>query len=170
MTAELLGVSSTTEFRRVLGHFCTGVTVITTQDEAGPAGFTCQSFAALSLTPPLVSFSVSRDSTTWPRIRSAGTFAVNVLAADQQQLCLRFAAGGTDKFAGAHWEPAPFTGAPLLDGTVAWVDCAVAAVHPGGDHWIVLGEVRALHAPEAAPGALLFSRGSFHRSHTAFAD
>lgn len=152
-----------TEFRRVLGHFCSGVTIITALDPDGPVGFACQSFASLSLDPPLVTFAVARTSKTWPRIEAAGAFGVNVLAGDQEQLCRRFAASQTDKFAGATWEPAPVSGSPLLTGAIAWIDCSIFAVHSGGDHWIVLGRVSTMQAAESAPDPLLFSRGVFHR-------
>ena len=88
-------------FRQVLGHFCTGVTVITTHDEGGPAGLACQSFAALSLDPPLVLFCPSRASGTWQRIAQAGHFCANVLAAGQEELARVFGTSGTDKFAAA---------------------------------------------------------------------
>lgn len=88
------------EFRRVLGHFASGVTIVTAHDEEGPAGFACQSFASLSLEPPLVVFMVARTSTTWPRIARAGAFCVNILGADQGGLCRAFAVSGADKFAG----------------------------------------------------------------------
>ena len=86
----------------MLGHFCTGVTVITTVDAAGPAGFACQSFAALSLDPPLVLFCPSRSSATWPRIEPAGHFCANVLADEQRELARVFGAQrrGADKFDG----------------------------------------------------------------------
>ena len=154
------------EFRRVLGHFASGVTVITAPgapDEGhGPAGFACQSFVSLSLDPPLVAFMVGRTSTTWPRIARTGVFCVNVLGAGQEGLCRAFAVSGGDKFAGVEWTPAPATGAPLLAGVPAWVDCSIHAVHTGGDHLIVVGHVAALGAParEAQP-PLLFHRGGF---------
>ena len=87
-------------FRQVLGHFCTGVTVITTCGPNGPAGFACQAFAALSLDPPLVLFCPSRTSATWPVIERAGRFCANVLADGQQELARRFGTRGADKFAG----------------------------------------------------------------------
>ncbi|MER7700083.1 flavin reductase family protein [Streptomyces sp. NPDC096095] len=149
------------EFRRVLGHFASGVTVITARDAAGPAGFACQSFASLSLDPPLVSFMVSRTSTTWPRIARAGAFCVNVLGAGQGPLCRGFAVSGADKFAGVAYAEAPATG-PLLDSVPAWIDCRVHAVHTGGDHLIVVGRVEALGAVEEAE-PLLFHRGAFGR-------
>lgn len=150
------------EFRRVLGHFASGVTVVTAVDADGPAGFACQSFASLSLEPPLVVFMVGRTSTTWPRIARAGRFCVNVLGEEQDGLCRGFAVSGADKFAGVTYRPAPVTGAPLLDGVAAWIDCTVQAVHTGGDHLIVVGRVEALDADEeCAP--LLFHRGRFGR-------
>ncbi|MFB6778843.1 flavin reductase family protein [Streptomyces sp. NPDC056352] len=153
------------EFRRVLGHFASGVTIVTAhdrEDAAGPAGFACQSFASLSLDPPLVTFMVARTSTTWPRIARAGAFCVNVLGADQGTLCRSFAVSGADKFAGVSYEAAPATGSPLLDSVPAWIDCRIQAVHPGGDHLIVVGRVEALGASDAN-GPLLFHRGTFGR-------
>ncbi|GFH36905.1 flavin reductase family protein [Streptomyces pacificus] len=150
------------EFRRVLGHFASGVTVVTAQDQAGggPAGFACQSFASLSLDPPLVVFTVARTSTTWPRIARAGVFCVNVLGAHQAGLCGAFAVSGADKFAGVAHTPAPVTGSPLLASVPAWIDCTISAVHTGGDHLIVVGRVEALGAGEDGD-PLLFHRGRF---------
>ncbi|WP_406865353.1 flavin reductase family protein [Streptomyces sp. HUAS MG47] len=150
------------EFRRVLGHFASGVTIVAARDEDGLAGFACQSFASLSLDPPLVVFMVARTSTTWPRIARAGTFCVNVLGAEQGELCRAFAVSGADKFAGVAHAPAPVTGSPRLAGVPAWVDCTIRAVHTGGDHLIVVGAVEALGAEDdGAP--LLFHRGRFGR-------
>ncbi|MFB7360945.1 flavin reductase family protein [Streptomyces hydrogenans] len=151
------------EFRRVLGHFASGVTLVTTVDEAGPTGFACQSFASLSLDPPLVAFMVARTSTTWPRIAAAGTFCVNILGADQGPLCRAFAVSGADKFAGVEWTPAPVTGTPRLTGTPAWIDCAITAVHTGGDHLIVVGRVEALGTDDTDTEPLLFHQGRFGR-------
>lgn len=150
------------EFRRVLGNFASGVAVVTApaaEGETGPAGFACQSFASLSLDPPLVSFMVARTSTTWPRIARAGVFCVNVLSAAQGGLCRAFAVSGADKFAGVGHAPSPVTGSPLLEGVPAWIDCEIQAVHTGGDHLIVVGRVRALDADEDAAAPLLFHRG-----------
>ncbi|WP_424863289.1 flavin reductase family protein [Streptomyces sp. MMS24-I29] len=163
------------EFRRVLGHFASGVTLVTAHDpgdgDGAPgsaAGFACQSFASLSLDPPMVAFMVARTSTTWPRIARAGAFCVNVLGASQEALCRSFAVSGADKFAGVAYEPAPMTGSPLLGGVPAWIDCRIHAVHTGGDHLIVVGRVEALGAsgtPNSADadGPLLFHRGRFGR-------
>ncbi|BAU85230.1 NADPH-flavin oxidoreductase [Streptomyces laurentii] len=159
------------EIRRVLGHFASGVTIVTALDEDGPTGFACQSFASLSLDPPLVVFMVARTSTTWPRIARAGRFCVNVLGAEQGGLCRAFAVSGADKFAGVAWEPASATGSPRLPEAPAWVDCAINAVHTGGDHLIVVGRIAALGTAEDDTGAvgetpaepLLFHRGRFGR-------
>ncbi|MCK7626286.1 flavin reductase family protein [Streptomyces sp. RS10V-4] len=154
------------EFRAVLGHFASGVTIITAPGgPAGPAGFACQSFASLSLDPPLVVFMAGRTSATWPRIARAGVFCVNVLGAGQAALCRAFAVSGADKFAGVRHTPAPVTGSPRLADVPAWIDCAVHAVHTGGDHHIVVGRVEALGTDPAAAaqGPLLFHRGAFGR-------
>ena len=146
-------------FRRVLGHFCTGVTVITTIDEGEPAGFACQSFAALSLDPALVLFCPARSSATWPRIARAGHFCANVLAAEQRELAGVFGISGGDKFAGVRWSPSP-SGAPVLDGVLTWAGCSVEAVHEAGDHYVVLGRVTELGATRAGQ-PLLFYRGRY---------
>jgi 3-hydroxy-9,10-secoandrosta-1,3,5(10)-triene-9,17-dione monooxygenase reductase component len=148
--------------RDVLGHFATGVVVVTARGADGrPLGFTCQSFASLSLDPPLVSFAPARTSSTWPRIREVGTFCVNVLAEGHRDLSIGFArsGGGIDKFAGVDWYPAP-SGAPVLEGVSAWIDCTLWAEHDGGDHTIAVGRVHDLGAdPARLP--LLFYRGGY---------
>ncbi|MCX5256391.1 flavin reductase family protein [Streptomyces canus] len=149
------------EFRRVLGSFASGVTVVTAPG-AEPAGFACQSFSSLSLDPPLIAFMVGRTSTTWPRIAQAGVFCVNVLSAEQGELCRAFAVSGADKFAGVAHDPAPASGSPRLAGTLAWIDCTIHAVHTGGDHLIVVGRVDALGTGDGdGEPPLLFHRGRF---------
>ena len=155
-------------FRHSLGHFCTGVTVITTVDAAGPAGFACQSFAALSLDPPLVLFCPARTSATWPRIERAGHFCANVLASGQRELARTFGTSGVDKFAGVGWS-ACTSGAPVLDGVLTWAGCTVEAVHEAGDHHVVLGRVTELG--ECVAGQpLLFYRGRFAGTAAPIAD
>jgi 3-hydroxy-9,10-secoandrosta-1,3,5(10)-triene-9,17-dione monooxygenase reductase component len=156
---EPSAVPSADAFRQVLGHFCTGVTVITTAGPDGPAGFACQAFAALSLAPPLVLFCPSRTSSTWPVIERAGHFCANVLTDGQQELARRFGISGGDKFAGVPWSSSP-AGAPVLDGALTWVDCAVEAVHEAGDHYLVTGRVTGLGATRAGR-PLLFYRGRY---------
>jgi 3-hydroxy-9,10-secoandrosta-1,3,5(10)-triene-9,17-dione monooxygenase reductase component len=146
-------------YRHALGHFCTGVTVITGAENGRPAGFACQAFAALSLTPPLVLFCPSASSRTWPAIANSGTFCVNVLAAGQQEIARRFGVSGPDKFAGLSWSPSR-SGAPVLSGVLTWVECAVQAVHEAGDHYLVVGRVTEL-GPSQPGRPLLFYRGRY---------
>jgi len=145
--------------REVLGHFVSGIVVVTATGPDGPIGFTCQSFASLSLDPPLISFAPARSSSTWPRIREVGAFCVNVLAADHQEISNGFARSGADKFAGVGWQPAP-SGTPILDGVTAWIDCALWNEYDGGDHTIAVGLVNDLGA-EPARLPLLYYRGRY---------
>ena len=163
MTAEPAGVPPPVVdprlMREVLGHFASGVTVVTAIAPDGPIGFTCQSFSSLSLDPPLVAFAPSRASTTWPRLRAAGRFCVNVLAEEQSDLSQAFARSGTDKYAGVSWAPSPH-GSPMLDGVVAWIDSELWAEYDGGDHTIVVARVLDLGAdPGRSP--LVFHRGGY---------
>ena len=148
--------------RDVMGHFCSGVTVITAHTPEGPVGFTCQSFSSLSLDPPMVSFSPARTSTTWPKIRNVGILAVNVLASDHIHLSSLFSRSDADKFAGTQWKSGP-NGSPILDGVLAWAECRLWAEYDGGDHTIVAAEVTDLQASPTAE-ALLFYRGAYHRT------
>ncbi len=145
--------------RDVLGHFASGVTVVTAATGDGPIGFTCQSFSSLSLDPPLVALAPARSSTTWPRLRALGRFCVNVLADDQSGLSAAFARSGTDKYAGVPWRPSRH-GSPVLDGVVAWIDCELWAEYDGGDHTIVAARVLDLGA-EPGRRPLLFHRGGY---------
>ena len=145
-------------FREALGHFATGVTIVTAMEDDGPVGFTCQSFSALSLDPPLVVLAPAKSSTSWPRIAEAGAFCVNILESRQEALCRSFAASGSDKFAGVGWTPA-VTGAPILDGSLAYVDCELADIHDAGDHELVTGRVVDLGIGEGSP--LLYYRSGF---------
>ena len=145
--------------RDVLGHFVSGVTVVTALAAEGPVGFTCQSFSSLSLDPPLVAFAPARTSTTWPQLRAAGRFCVNVLAEEQSDLSRQFARSGTDKYAGVSWAPSPH-GSPVLQDVVAWIDSELWAEYDGGDHTIVVARVLDLGA-DASRTPLLFHRGAY---------
>ncbi|GAA1247249.1 flavin reductase family protein [Pseudonocardia aurantiaca] len=145
--------------RDVLGHFASGVVVVTANGPSGPMGFTCQSFTSLSLDPPLVSFAPSRTSSTWPRIRDAETFCVNILAADQEHHSAGFARSGVDNFTGVRWRPGR-SGAPILEGACAWVHCRLHSEHDGGDHTIVVGRVLEL-AADHSRRPLLYHRGNY---------
>lgn len=153
-------VDAAGRFRDVLGRFATGVTVVTAMSGEEPVGMTCQSFSSASLDPPLVLFVPARTSRTWPRIQRAGTFCVNILAADQLGLSETMASRGVDKFAGVGWVPTTTTGSPLLDGVLGHVDCAVHAVHAAGDHHVVIGRVLDLAVTDRQD-PLLFFRGEY---------
>ncbi|WP_134323657.1 flavin reductase family protein [Cumulibacter soli] len=146
-------------FRSVLGNFASGVTIVTAMDDGEPVGLTAQSFTSLSLDPPLVMFCPKLTSTSWPRIEHAGHFAANILAEGQESLGMSFAKSGGDKFADVGWS-AGLSGAPLLDGVLAYIDCQIEAVHPGGDHQIVIGRVLHL-AADAGRKPLVYFRSAF---------
>lgn len=149
---------SAERFRRVLGHVPTGVAIVTASTPVGPAGMAVNSFSSVSLDPPLVSFCAARTSTTWPRIQ-AGAFTVNVLGEDHAELSRRFAEKGADRFAGlGHRSGA--TGAPVLDGVAAHLDCELYVVHEAGDHLIVVGQVVHLAADEGVR-PLVFHGGDY---------
>lgn len=152
-------------FRHVLGQFCTGITIITTVSEGDtgpePVGFACQSFAALSLDPPLVLFCPTKQSRSWQAIESSGKFCVNVLHEKQQHVSARFGSREPDKFAGIDWSPSPL-GSPVIADTLAHIDCTVHSVHDGGDHFVVFGAVHSLsEVPKRKPRPLLFYRGEY---------
>ncbi len=146
-------------FKEAMGRFATGVTVVAGIDEGLPVGFTCQSFVSLSVDPPFVAVAPARTSTSWPRIARAGTFCVNVLADRQVELGRRFAVSGGDKFDGIDWHPAPITGSPVLEGSLAWVDCEVELVHDAGDHELIMGKVLDLGTGDGSP--LIFFCSAF---------
>jgi 3-hydroxy-9,10-secoandrosta-1,3,5(10)-triene-9,17-dione monooxygenase reductase component len=147
-------------FREVLGHFATGITIVTALEEGVPVGFTCQSFAALSLDPPMVLLAPARSSTSWPRIAKAGAFCVNILEEHQEALCRAFAVPGGDKFEGVAWTSG-LTGSPVIEGALAVVECRLGQIFDGGDHELVIGHVEAMDVREGGP--LLFYRSGFGR-------
>jgi len=156
-------------YRKVLGHFPTGVSVVTaTTAEGLPIGLTIGSFTSVSLDPPLVGFLPQVDSERWAAINATGSFVVNELSADQADLCWQFAKSSiVDPFEGVAWHPSPITGSPVIDGAIAWIDCSIEGVIDAGDHHFVLGRVLELeHSPlESEPNPLLFYRGQLGRFH-----
>jgi flavin reductase (DIM6/NTAB) family NADH-FMN oxidoreductase RutF len=122
-------------------------------------GFTCQSFVSLSIDPPFVAVAPARSSTSWPRIAKGGIFCVNVLGDHQGEIGSRFAASGGDKFDGVAWHPAPATGAPVIEDTLAWVDCRLELVHDAGDHELIIGRVLDLGVGRGSP--LVYFRSRF---------
>ncbi|WP_250304925.1 flavin reductase family protein [Streptomyces sp. A 4/2] len=144
------------DFREVLGRFASGLTVVAAVDSTGrPAGLVCQSFASLSLDPPLVLLCVGRTSSSWPRIEAAGRFTVNVLAGDQQAVCTALGRSGDDKFAGVDWTPSDHGGV-RLDGALATIDCELYGTHEAGDHYVVTARVLDLDAREDGSPLLYF--------------
>ena len=150
------------EFRRLLGHYPTGVTVVTAACEGGPEGMTIGSFTSVSLDPPLVSFCPGHDSESWLQMREIGSFCVNVLGDDQADLSTAFATKTGDRFAGVDHR-SEVTGAPVIEGCVAWIDCRTEAIHPAGDHDIVLGRVVAMGTGQSDAGPLVFLKGRYGR-------
>lgn len=146
--------------RRVLGSFATGVTIVTTRDANGrPVGLTANSFNSVSLTPPLVLWSLGSGSGSIDAFRHAEHWAVHILAADQQPLSERFARRGEDRFAGLDVGQG-VGGVPLLGGCAAVLQCRAVAQHVGGDHLIFIGDVQCCdHHADAAP--LLFHAGRY---------
>jgi 3-hydroxy-9,10-secoandrosta-1,3,5(10)-triene-9,17-dione monooxygenase reductase component len=147
-------------FRHVMGQFCTGVTIIGTSGADGkPVGFACQSFAALSLDPPLVLFCPMKTSRTWKHIEASGKFAVSVLGQAQESVSAAFGRSVDDKFEGLDWSSSPL-GNPTIDGSLTWMDCTLESVLDGGDHHIAIGRVHTLGTvSEEKP--LLFYRGAY---------
>lgn len=147
------------QFRDTLARFCSGVTVVTSVSDGEPVGMTCQSFASVSLHPPMVMFIPAKTSRAWPKMQRAGHFTVNFLAADQQAISNTFATRDADKFAGVAWT-AGVTGAPVLPGVLAHIDCTVHAAYEVGDHYVVIGRVQHLSI-DADESPLLFYRGAY---------
>lgn len=146
-------------FRDALGHYASGLTVISGISEGEPVGFTCQSFYSVSLEPPLVSFCVSNGSRSWPLLRRSGAFSINVLASDHEAVANAFARSSGDRWAGIEWSPSA-AGNPLIDSALMWFDCTLYAEHIAGDHTIVIGEVQTISEPKTmAP--LLYFKGNY---------
>lgn len=148
------------QFRTVLGHLPTGVTIVTAGETEPFAGMACNSVTSVSLTPPLVSVCPAKTSTTWPDIEATRGFCVNVMGHDQEALCRRFAARGIDRFDGVAVEPGPR--GPRLATAIAWIECAIHDVVDAGDHVIALGRVESLEA-RAGIEPIVFFRGAYGR-------
>jgi len=146
-------------FRTVLGHFATGVTIITAMDGDEPIGVSANSFTSVSLDPPLVLFCAAKASTTWPRIEAAGKFTVNILNEHQEDVCRVFATKGADRFSRIGWRTSA-NGQPILHDSLAYIDCEMQEQHDAGDHIIVVGRVQELGVL-SEEGPLLFYRGGY---------
>jgi 3-hydroxy-9,10-secoandrosta-1,3,5(10)-triene-9,17-dione monooxygenase reductase component len=149
------------EFRRILGHYPTGVCAVTAMEESAPLGMVVGSFTSVSLDPPLVAFFADRNSRSWARIEAAGRFCVNVLGEHQREICRALASRAQNKFDGVSYRQSS-TGLPIIEEAIAWIDCDLHAVHEAGDHLIALGKVHSLDI--AHPGRpLLFFQGGYGR-------
>ncbi|MFC9978385.1 flavin reductase family protein [Gordonia sp. NPDC127522] len=149
-----------TEFRFAMAEFATGVTVVTAHDSGGPVGFVCQSFASVSLDPPMVLFCVDHRSRSWPRIREAGRFCVNVLADHQREVCQSFGSSQGKKFDGAQWELSGW-GVPVLSDVLMRVHADIDSVTTAGDHDVVIGRVIDVERVDGGHRPMVFFRGAF---------
>jgi flavin reductase (DIM6/NTAB) family NADH-FMN oxidoreductase RutF len=144
-----------------MASFASGVTVVTSRDPDGnPRGFTASAFSSVSLEPRLCLVCVDNRSESLPVIQASGAFIVNILADSQQHLSMLFASKAPDKFAEVQHRSGEVTGAPVLDGALAYVECRVNEMLPGGDHTIIVGEIQGGEAQDGTP--LLYFRGQYH--------
>ncbi len=147
-------------FSRVMGSFASGVTVVTTMGQDGaPRGFTASAVSSLSLEPRLLLVCVSERSTSLRLIQEVGSFGVNILSTDQQEVAQQFAVAGENRFKGLRWRPGAVTGAPVIGESLAYAECKLTDTCKGGDHVILIGEIVAGDAHEAEP--LLYFRGRY---------
>lgn len=145
-------------FRRCLGQFATGVTVVTTAWDGKPVGMTASSFSSLSLQPPLVLWSIALTARSCQAFRQSGHFAINILGVGQIDLSQRFSTPAEDKFGDIDWQPGSL-GSPILPGVLALLECATEAVLPGGDHAILVGRVR--HYARFPGNPLVYAQGRY---------
>jgi len=147
--------------RQAFGQFATGVTVVTTRDLAGqPVGVTASSFNSVSMSPPLVLWSLGRRALSFEAFSAASSFAVHVLSAAHQPLAERFARAATDKFAGTALRDG-LGGVPVIEGVPTVFECETVHRYDGGDHLILVGQVVRLTLPHQAPAPLVFHHGHF---------
>jgi 3-hydroxy-9,10-secoandrosta-1,3,5(10)-triene-9,17-dione monooxygenase reductase component len=147
------------DFRQVMAHVPTSVSVVAAMSPDGPVGLTVGTFVSVSLDPPLVGFFPALSSTSWPAVEAAGRFAVSVLGDHAETTCRQLARSGPDKFAGVGWQLSPL-GSPVLTDAVAWFDCELERRHDAGDHHFVLGLVHELGLREGN-GPLVFCHGTY---------
>jgi flavin reductase (DIM6/NTAB) family NADH-FMN oxidoreductase RutF len=147
--------------RKIFGKWATGVTVVTTDGPAGKGGLTANAVASLSLDPPLVLVAVAKNAGSYSEIRQNGCYAINILALEQEDASKRFATPGPKDFSAFAWKTA-VTGAPILEGSLGYVDCRLHEVLPGGDHDIFVGEIVAGEAREEGDPLMYFS-GKYRR-------
>lgn len=148
------------QFKSLMASFAAGVTVVTTRDPAGALwGLTATAFSSLSLDPPLCLVCIDRRTASHRPLVDSRRFAVNVLTDQQQDVSNHFASRLPDKFTGVSWQPGPATEVPVLTDALAWMECALDAIHEGGDHDIFVGRIVSAHVREGRP--LVYWRGSY---------
>lgn len=147
------------QLRQVMGHFTTGVTIITTVNKDGQMqGLTANAFTSVSLEPPLLLISVDKKAESWPAFEESKVFTVNILSDDQEVLSRKFAVSGGDKFEGVAYRRGA-NGAAILEGALAYIECTLYAAYEGGDHSVYLGEIQEAEVREGKP--LVFFRGGY---------
>ncbi len=148
------------DFRTTMGQFCTGVVVATTWHEEQPIGLTLQSFVSISLEPLLIAISPGKSSVSWPRIRDAGKFCINILARDQQLVCDAMSKSGNDKFEHIDWQLNALQ-LPYFSESIASINCEIEAEYDAGDHTIVIGRVSDFDLKNSEKEPLVFFRGQY---------
>jgi flavin reductase (DIM6/NTAB) family NADH-FMN oxidoreductase RutF len=149
-SVDLVPALDDARFREVVGHYATGVVVVTAMSPSAPVGFTCQTFGSLSVDPQLVSFNARTTSSSWPQIRSIEQLAINVLTNEQESLARAFATSDSDKFEGVSWIRGEL-GAPLLSGALATIEGRLVAVSTHGDHDVAIVAVEHVSLHEGEP-------------------
>ena len=152
------------KFREALGHYASGVTIISGLVDGDPVGFTCQSFYSVSLDPPLVSFSVQRTSNSWPKLRAASNFAINVLSSDQIEVSNAFARSTGNRWENVRWRTSPHK-CPVIDDALLWLDCGHHVEHEAGDHWVVICRVNSISEVHALGdrSPLIYYKGRYRQ-------
>ena len=144
--------------REVMGHYATGIVVVTALTPEGPAGFTCQTFGSLSIDSALVFFAATSTSPSWQRVRDVGVIGINILRHDQEPVARSFARSGVDKFTGVPWKSAP-NGSPFLDGCLAYLEGTIREVATHGDHDVIVAELDFAATEPGEP--LVYYRGRY---------
>jgi 3-hydroxy-9,10-secoandrosta-1,3,5(10)-triene-9,17-dione monooxygenase reductase component len=165
-----LNASVDAHFRRAMARFASGVVIVAAEsDQRAPIGMTCQSFASLSLAPPLVTFAAGRRSTSFPPLHRAGAICISVLTREQEWLSAQFAVSGSDKWCGVQWAPGR-NSAPRIAGAAMWCEGNIVQVHEGGDHLLAVVEVTSLAAPDQLLPPLIFHDGRYAGLHAGHFD
>jgi flavin reductase (DIM6/NTAB) family NADH-FMN oxidoreductase RutF len=148
------------DFKAAMGSFAAGVTIVTTTDVSGdPEALTATAFSSVSLSPPLCLVCIDKRARPHRQLLMNGSFAINILSAEQEDLSARFAAPVADRFAGVNWQPGEVTRCPVIPGALAYMECHVVEVHSGGDHDIFLGRVASVRVGDGTP--LVYWRGRY---------